>query len=219
MVDTDFPKNNRFQEFIRKKKTNFGHWTTDVKNDPISWAIIIGITVVFITFLIVPLIFVLINAVYYNGKLSMDAINDVFGSKLFWDPGREREDFMFRAVYDPDTGITTNFIRGPDMGIFLNTIVIGLLTTVLSLILGLITAVVMAKLDFPGKTIISGFLLIPLVLPPFVSGVGFHAIAGAEGMLNTYIFEPYFSRRIVFEGVVAIVIVQSLHYFTLIYLN
>lgn len=202
----------------KKKFINFSKIKTNFVNDPLSWTIIIGITIFFVIFLIIPLIFVLINAVYYQGAFGFDAIVDVFSSKFFWDPSGSRSDYIIRKVSEPN-GTTVFFIRGPDYGVFLNTIVIGVFTTLLSLIIGLITALLMAKVEFRGKTIFAGFLLIPLVLPPFVGGIGFFAIAGPEGILNVYFLEKIFGIKIILEGVVAIVIVQSLHYFTLIYLN
>ncbi len=209
----------RVAEKGKKNKFNFKQIQTNLKNDPLSWTIIIGISLFFVIFLIVPLIFVLINAIYYQGSFSMDAVSDVFNSKYFFDPSASRSDYYFRKVAEEDTGTSVYFIRGPDFGVFLNTIVIGVFTTIVSLILGLFTAFLMAKVEFNGKTILSGLLLIPLVLPPFVGGIGFFAMAGPEGILNIYLLERYFGVKIILEGIVAIVLVQSLHYFTLIYLN
>ena len=76
----------------------------------------------------------------------------------------------------------------------------------------------MARHEFPGKGVISIVLLLPLIIPPFVSGIGFYAIFGAEGILNKVLVEA-FHRKIIIGGLVGIVYVQSSHFFTLIYLN
>lgn len=204
---------------VERMKKGYQSFRTDLKNDPAMWAIIISVTVFFTIFLVVPLIFVLINSVYYKGQFSFDAYLAVFNSRKHFDPSGSFSVYFFRKVYNPDTGVTSYLIRGPDYGTFLNTMLIGVLTTVVSLIVGIVTAIIMAKMEFSGKTIISGLLLIPLVLPPFVGGIGFFAIAGPEGLLNKYILAKYLHISVQFEGIAAIVLVQSLHYFTLIYLN
>ncbi|MGY5874852.1 MAG: iron ABC transporter permease, partial [Candidatus Thorarchaeota archaeon] len=48
-----------------------------------------------------------------------------------------------------------------------------LLSTILSVILGLSGAVLLTRLRFRGKTVIRSLLIIPFVLPPIVVVVGF----------------------------------------------
>ncbi len=188
--------------------------------DPLSWTIIPIITLFFTVFLILPLSFTMYAAFVHNGELNLSAFGTIFNTKKFWDPFPEINDSNFYIqVIAPGDGITTIRIRGLDYGIFLNTIIIGIATTLVSLTLGLTTAFFMARLEFRGKTILSGLLLIPLVIPPFVSGIGYNALLGPSGLLNERFFIPVFGIRLLFQGIVAIVIVQSLHYFTLIYLN
>jgi ABC-type Fe3+ transport system permease subunit len=110
-------------------------------------------------------------------------------------------------------------VRGANLGIFLNTLLIGIFTTFFSLIIGVTTALIMARIEIRGKTLLGGFLLIPLVLPPFVSGVGFMALMGDKGLINEHFLAPVFGIKIILEGIVAIIFVQVMHYFTLIYLN
>ena len=168
-------------------------------------------------FMIFPLSYVLISAFYRGGEFRFDIFKIILNSEYFFDPTGKQSAYIFRVDHREDH--TVYLIRGPNLGVFLNTIVIGLLTTFFSLILGITTAFIMARIDFGGKTLFSGLLLIPLVLPPFVSGVGFMAILGINGLINEYLFVPAFGIKIVLEGIAAIVFVQSLHYFTLIYLN
>ena len=202
-------------------------WYADIKrqikNDPLTWLIILGISSFFIVFMVYPLLLILIRG------FSFDVMKEIFhNNPYFFDPSGSQEEYFIRVVPQKRFIEGTNkrevightyFIRGYDRGVFLNTIIIGILTTLISLIIGTTTAFIMARVDFKGKTILSGFLLIPLVLPPFVGGVGYHVMAGDTGLLNEHVLMPLFKIKIVLEGVFAIVFVQSLHFFALVYLN
>lgn len=113
---------------------------------------------------------------------------------------------------------TKIILQGPEMGGLLNSIIVALSTTLLSTIFGLFFAFIMARYTFPGKNFFRPFLLLPLIIPPFVSIIGFHRIMGETGILNTMIYDA-FNIRIVLGGSVGIVFVQFLHFYTLVYLN
>lgn len=201
------------------KKFFLSKWIQKFAQDPLSWTIIPMITLFFTIFLILPLSFTIYAAFVHNGELNLSAFSTIFKTKKFWDPFPNDPSNYFIQVDAPVGKTAVYKIRGYDYGIFLNTIFIGLLTTTVSLTIGLITAFFMARLEFRGKTVLSGLLLIPLVIPPFVSGIGYMALLGPAGLINVRFFEPLFGIKIIFEGIFAIVLVQSLHYFTLIYLN
>lgn len=190
----------------------------NLRDDPVSWTIIITITAFFGFFLIVPLVNVVIAALWTDGHFPLETYQAMFERKTLWDPGRVNDTYFIRVdASNPD--FTTYLLKGPDYGTFLNTIVIGLLTTILSLTIGIFTAFIMARVEIPGKALLGGFLLIPLILPPFVSGVGYMALMGENGIINNRFFADLFGIKIVLEGIFAIVFVQTAHYFTLIYLN
>lgn len=208
---------NANTSLITAKQNVFSKVWTKFKNDPVSWTVILGITGFFFVFLILPLAQVMIAAVYRDGEFSFGTFQSIINDQYFYDPTGEQSVYMIRIDHQPD--LTVYLIRGPNLGVFLNTVLIGVLSTLISLVLGVFTAFLMARVEFRGKTLLGGFLLVPLVLPPFVSGVGFMAIMGINGLMNEQILAPYFGVKIVLEGIAAIVFVQSLHYFTLIYLN
>lgn len=213
MITSDSEPTSAFGKIFEKMKTQF-------RNDPLSWLVIIGISGFFFIFLVMPLIYVMINSVYFDGRFSFEVFRDVFSDPKFFDP-RPSQGEYFIQIFNPEGGGPTVIsTSGLDFGIILNTLIIGVATTLLSLILGIFTAFLMARVDFPGKKIIGGLLLIPLVLPPFVSGIGFRALFGPEiGLINNNFLIPFFGFELRLEGLVAIILVQSLHYFTLIYLN
>ena len=55
--------------------------------------------------------------------------------------------------------------------------------TLISLALGVPAAYVLYRLDFPGQSLLRGFLTVPFVLPSVVVGVAFSALLGAGGPL------------------------------------
>src|SRR5690606_32001632 len=53
-----------------------------------------------------------------------------------------------------------------------NSLQIGFWTTVFCTLLSLPLAMINAKFDFRGKGLLSGLLLVPMVMPPFVGAIG-----------------------------------------------
>lgn len=129
---------------------------------------------------------------------------------------------------DPDGGFTLwhvmEVFRDPDLraGI-LNALFIGFMTTLLATVISMPLAVVAAKHDFPGKGIFGALVLVPLVLPPFVGAIGVKHMLGRYGSLNTmlldwgWIDQPF--DMLGHGGLAAIIIVEALHLYPIIYLN
>lgn len=67
------------------------------------------------------------------------------------------------------------------------------LATVLSLALGVPAAYALYRLDFPGKTVLLGFLTVPFVLPSVVVGVAFSALLGPGGPLGGWGLDQSFA--------------------------
>lgn len=201
----------------RVKPTFFKKIWLTFKSDRLSWSIILFITAFFSYFLIAPLASILVTAVYVKGEFAFDTIGAIFSNPLFFNPSGGEESYFIRLDHRQDVDVY--LVRGANLGIFLNTIMIGIFTTLFSLVIGVTTALIMARIEIRGKTILGGLLLIPLVLPPFVSGVGFMALFGDKGLINEQFLAPVFGIKIILEGIVAIIFVQVMHYFTLIYLN
>ncbi|MCE7736357.1 MAG: iron ABC transporter permease [Candidatus Heimdallarchaeota archaeon] len=222
MIDSsseDLTLTDKIKPKPRGPKRPFSGIIASYKRDPVSWSVIIFITVFFSIFLIIPLGQVLVASVYVKGEFRFQAFRELFNNPTFFNPKGDLDKGGYIIRIDHRSDADVYLIRGPNLGIFLNTIVIGVLTTLISLILGVFSAILMARVEFRGKALLGGLLLIPLVLPPFVSGVGFFALLGDNGIFNERFLSPVFGIKIVLEGIAAIVFVQSLHYFTLIHLN
>jgi len=61
---------------------------------------------------------------------------------------------------------------------------VSLMATLLSLLLGVPLAWVLARWDFPGRSFVRGVALLPLVLPPVVGGVALLLVLGRLGFVG-----------------------------------
>src|SRR5580692_8675723 len=66
----------------------------------------------------------------------------------------------------------------------LNAILIALVVTILCLLIAIPLAVLSVQYDFLGRGVLSGLMLAPLVLPPFVGAIGIRTILGRVGPLS-----------------------------------
>jgi iron(III) transport system permease protein len=65
-----------------------------------------------------------------------------------------------------------------------NSFIIAVGVTFLTLCIAVPLAVLSVKCEFPGKALLTGLLLVPLVLPPFVGAIGMRQILGRMGALT-----------------------------------
>ncbi len=65
-----------------------------------------------------------------------------------------------------------------------NSLMIGLATTLLATLLSFPLAVINVKWEFPGKTLLMGLLLVPMVMPPFVGAIGLLRFFARRGSVN-----------------------------------
>jgi molybdate transport system permease protein len=74
-------------------------------------------------------------------------------------------------------------------------LICSLSATALSVIFGLPLAWVLARVEFPGKPLVRGLVLLPLVLPPVVGGVALLAAFSNRGLVNNWL-DALFDRRV-----------------------
>lgn len=65
-----------------------------------------------------------------------------------------------------------------------NSLLIGIATTILTTVLCLPLALVNTRCDYPGKTLMAGLLLVPMVMPPFVGAIGVQRFFALRGSVN-----------------------------------
>ncbi|MFO7835893.1 MAG: iron ABC transporter permease [Candidatus Thorarchaeota archaeon] len=188
--------------------------------DTLSMIQLIAILVVFGAFLIAPLLSVVWGSFFTEDGFTLDIVLNLFTNKKYV-PQWRAEDFDF-IQYNPDAGI--RYIYGIEMGIILNSIYSAVMTTTIAVILGTSFAFLMARYDFTGKNILRTLLLFPMLSTPFIGAIGIKWFLGSYGVLNNMASElfAFFGMtwiRTEFRGLAAIVIVQGLSLFSLVYLN
>ncbi|UCE14132.1 MAG: ABC transporter permease subunit, partial [Candidatus Heimdallarchaeota archaeon] len=130
---------------------------------------------------------------------------------------------FFNRVEDPQYGYILVF-SGIEASVLVNTLFVAFATTILSAIIGVFFAFVIARYEFFGKSFIRALLLVPLVVPPFVGAIGIkRMLAHPQGysFFNRLFYDaiPILQYPIILKGLTAVILVQSVHFYTLIYLN
>lgn len=118
-------------------------------------------------------------------------------------------------------------IQRPDIReAMLNSFWLGLASTIVATLIAVPLAYAGARLKFPGKGLLTGLLLVPLLLPPLVGAVGLRQILAREGFINTLLHRQEnpinFLDSLFLNGwgpLILIILVTALHLYPLIYLN
>jgi len=104
----------------------------------------------------------------------------------------------------------------------LNSVKIGIFATILTSLISIPTALLMVRYDFPGKRILQGLLLVPLVMPPFVGAIGMKQLFARYGSVNLLLMKlNLISEPIDWfgGGFIGIIILEALHLYPYLYLN
>jgi iron(III) transport system permease protein len=99
-----------------------------------------------------------------------------------------------------------------------NSLLIAIGTSTLVTIIAVPLAWLGNKYDFPGKKLVSGLILVPMILPPFVGAIGFQQILGVYGGLNLMLgLGPVdWLGSLQYWGVISL---QALSLYPIMYLN
>ncbi len=93
---------------------------------------------------------------------------------------------LVEGLLDPTGSTFTKVITSSvTHRVFAFTITQAILSTVLSVVIGLPAAVLLARLRFRGRTLVRAALIVPFVLPPIVVVVGFLRMFGSYGILDS----------------------------------
>ncbi|MEI7435613.1 MAG: iron ABC transporter permease, partial [bacterium] len=151
------------------------------------------------------------------------AVAAFLGVFLLWPLGH----VFVRAFRDPQ-GFTTLYMRGlfsspTQLEAIITSLWIATLVSLTCLVIALPLAWLFARRDFPGKPLAAGLLLIPMILPPFVSAVGIKMIFARVGALSTLLLNcNIVDGPVDWLGrwpLLGIVLLEALHLFPVLYLN
>lgn len=183
--------------------------------DPTSMAFIAIPLTVFLFFLIYPLSEMLMIAFTKDGNPSLSWFMDIFTSRFYIDPIGQGS----ILEYSPDYNLL--YIQGRDHGVILNSLIVAASVSGIAGLFGLIVAFILARYEFPGKSLFRVLSLTPLLLSPFVNVFVVKKLFEPFGLLNWLLHEvlrvlPF---RVYFDGLAAVVLVQSLTFYPIVVLN
>jgi ABC-type Fe3+ transport system permease subunit len=164
-------------------------------------------------FLVLPLVFIFWQVLAGIGEV-YTSITDPF----YINPS---PDAFANAVFIRPTDPPTVVIRGPDLGVVLNSLWVALTVAAVDVALGFVLAYVLAKYVFPGRTLLGLLATIPLIVMPFATAYVVRKILDPRwGTLNWILHDvlnlPF---KVEISGLAAVAIVQSLMYLPIAYLN
>lgn len=151
----------------------------------------------------------------------MLAVYLFFGVFLIWPIGQ----IVYTGFAKPGGGLTLEYLRliftDPVLVAGLrNSLFIAVCTTLTALVISLPLALLSVRFEFAGRRLMSGLLLVPLIMPPFVGAMGMRMLLGRFGPLSQLLgmgdtgFDWLGSLR--YGGVVAI---QALGLYPILLLN
>ncbi|MHA2294465.1 MAG: ABC transporter permease [Candidatus Hodarchaeales archaeon] len=192
--------------------------------------------------LLYSLILTIVITLLYQIWSSFSQRND-FRSASFWEPVTNKSIFLLVGVipvvmlnFDEIASWTPRFfnliqvtptdymliLSGIEGSTLVNTLIVALGTTAFSAIIGVSLAFIVARYEFIGKTVFRVLILFPLVVPPFVGAIGVRRLLTEQWSTINLLFyhELHLIPWIIkIEGLLAVIIIQSIHFYTLIYLN
>ena len=164
-------------------------------------------------FLVLPLVFIFWQVLAGIGEV-YTSITDPF----YINPS---PDAFSNAVFIRPTDPPTVVIRGPDLGVVLNSLWVALTVAAVDVALGFVLAYVLAKYVFPGRTLLGLLATIPLIVMPFATAYVVRKILDPRwGTLNWILHDVlHLPFKVEISGLAAVAIVQSLMYLPIAYLN
>jgi iron(III) transport system permease protein len=173
--------------------------------------LIIGLLAVFLLY---PIAYVIPSATHYE-----ETVLDAQGKPVLADGQPAKQDvwtlYFFRLL------VTNEFL----WGCLLNSLTIAFTTTLLTTLISLPLAYWFTRLRFPGQTLLAGFLLVPLILPPFVGALGLERLLNPYGTLNLLLMDLGLMQRsepfdwLARAGLFGVILLEVLHLYPIMYLN
>jgi thiamine transport system permease protein len=117
---------------------------------------------------------------------------------------------ILALTFDPDTLTVPHLLLASRVLLF--TFYQAALSTLLTLLLGLPSAYLFARYNFPGKSLLRALTAVPFMLPTVVVAAGFSALLGPRGLLP--ILFPFFSFN--FIGTLTAILIAHVFYNTTI---
>jgi iron(III) transport system permease protein len=145
--------------------------------------------------------------------------------QAFYSPSRQGFTWSFMKAIVANPTLRTSLARS---------LVIGVLVTMVTTVLALPLAFVSARVKLRGKALITGIVLLPMIMPPFVGAIGIKQMFARFGSINTLLahvrdalaawgvlspgaFQPV--DWLGSFGIWGVVVLEALHLYPVMYLN
>jgi iron(III) transport system permease protein len=133
-----------------------------------------------------------------------------------------RESFFVKGHFSP--AFYRNILANPATRTAIaNSCGLSLATTLITALLAVPLAFLTTRFRFPGKSLMTGLLLVPMIMPPFVGAIGMRQLFARFGSINLLLMQGGLIESPIdwlgsarFWGVV---IVEALHLYPIFYLN
>ena len=99
-----------------------------------------------------------------------------------------------------------------------NSIVVGVLTTIVSTMLALPAAYAMARVPIPFRNFVLALSVIPIIAPPFIGAYSWIILLGRRGIITHFLDSWFGIEMPSLYGLYGIVLALSLHYFPYVFL-
>lgn len=155
--------------------------------------------------------------------LLISLLTVVFAAFLFYPMA-----FMLRAAFFPGGRLSLAFFHTLAANPMIreairNSLALAAAATAVSALLAIPLAVAATRCRFPGRSILSGLLLLPMIMPPFVGAIGMRQFLARFGSINLLLLDAgILSQPIDWLGAArfwGVVVVMALHLYPILYLN
>ena len=166
-------------------------------------------------FLLLPIATIIEQAFLHDGSFSLHWFEKVLSDPDFFSL-KARGGMMFEVHGD------TIYIWGIDHGYIMNSLIVAATVTISTSLIGVLTALIIARYDFPGKNIFRVMVLIPMLATPFVNAYVIGKFFQPRGGLLNFLFYDVLHIlpwRIDVNGLVGIAVAQTLAFYPIVYLN
>ncbi len=186
------------------------------KLDTVLIAFITASIIILITFLVVPLLIMLVHAFEVPpGYPLYHWFYEIFtGARYVRQPLPMERPWYFMKLGD----MPVIKVTGLNYGVLLNSLINSAIVTSVATILGIIVAFVLARYDFPGKNFIRVLAIIPLFVTPFINAYAIKNIFGPYGPIS-WIMYKLFGYGIEIDKLAGVALAQIMAFYPIVYLN
>ena len=153
----------------------------------------------------------LLGLAFFFGAFLFYPISYVFAKSAFTDKGFSLT--FFRVI----------FLDAHLRGAILRSLALGIVTTIAVSVIAIPLAFISTRFRFPGKLLLGGLVLVPMIMPPFVGAIGMRQLFARFGSINLLLMKLHLISSPIDwlhgGGFWGIAVLETLHLYPIMYLN